>query len=116
MLRLKVLEKDVQRQVLDYLSLRKVWHRRLNSGAALLEAGGNGKPRRFIRYGAPGLPDILARTKAGTVIWIEVKSSTGKLSPDQAAWKKDSEAFGDTFITARCLEDVRALFEGVKDA
>ena len=111
-MRVKVLEKDVQRQILDYLSLKKVWHCRLNSGASLLHDGSDGKPRRFIRYGAPGLPDILARTKTGTVIWIECKSTIGKLSKDQEKWKEDSDRFGDIFITARCLEDVQVLFEG----
>jgi hypothetical protein len=105
----KILEKDVLRAILHYLTLRKVWHRRLNSGAAMLN--GHGGKGQFVRYGAPGLPDILARTQSGTVIWIECKSPTGKLSEDQRKWKDDMERFGDTFIVARSVEDVMALFE-----
>lgn len=97
-------EGDVQALILQYLAKRQVWHRRLNSGAARM----NG---RRVHFGSPGLPDILARTKVGTVIWIEVKGPDGKLSEDQRKWKDDMEGFGDTFITARCLDDVRALFE-----
>ena len=105
----KVLEKDVQRQILDYLVRRQVWHRRFNTGAL---PGPHGRP---IRFGSPGLPDILVRTKIGSIIWIECKSSTGKLSEDQRKWKEDMEGFGDIYIVARSVEDAMALFEGRKD-
>ena len=48
------------------------------------------------------------------MIWIEVKGPDGKLSEDQRKWKEDMERFGDTFVTARKLEDVTALFEGTQ--
>ena len=107
----KILEKDVLRVILHYLTLRKVWHRRINSGAAVVEPGGAGTKRRFLRFGAPGMPDILVRTESGTVIWIECKSPTGKLSEDQWKWKEDMEKFGDIYIVARKVEDVMCLFE-----
>ena len=110
----KILEKDVLRVVLHYLTIRKVWHRRINSGAAVVEPGSPGTKRRFLRFGAPGMPDILARTESGTVIWIECKSPTGKLSEDQRKWKEDMDRFGDIYIVARRLEDVMCLFEGGK--
>ena len=109
----KILEKDVLRAILHYLTLRQVWHRRLNSGAALLESGATGKPRRFVRYGAPGMPDILARGTTGAVIWIEVKSPTGRQTEDQRKWQMDMERFGDIYIVARKVEDVMSLFEAV---
>ena len=102
-------EGEVQKKILEYLKKIQIWHRRLNSGAARM----NG---RRVHFGSPGLPDIMARTKSGTIIWIECKSSTGKLSEDQRKWKDDMEKFGDTFITARHLDDVRALFEGNDDS
>jgi len=105
----KILEKDVLRVILHYLALRKVWHRRINSGGAMLN-GHKGRGQ-FVRFGAPGMPDILVRGTNGAVIWIEVKSPAGKLSPDQLRWKKDAEGFGDIYITARSVEDVMALFE-----
>lgn len=105
----KILEKDTLRAILHYLALRKVWHRRINSGGGVL-AGHKGKGQ-FVRFGAPGMPDILARGSLGAVVWIEVKSPTGKLSEDQKAWKRDAERFGDTYVLARSVEDVMVLFE-----
>jgi hypothetical protein len=97
-------ESGIQRQILDYLNLRKVWHRRMNSGATRM----NG---RVVYYGAKGLPDIFARTHAGSIIWIEVKADKGKQNDDQKTWQEDAERFGDVYILARSLDDVRALFE-----
>jgi hypothetical protein len=111
----KILEKDVLRVILHYLTIRKVWHRRINSGAAVVEPGSPGTKRRFLRFGAPGMPDILARGTNGAVIWIECKSPTGKLTEDQKAWQRDSERFGDIYIVARKVEDVMCLFEGGKE-
>jgi hypothetical protein len=108
----RVLEKDVLRAILHYLTLRKVWHRRINSGGAML--AGHGGKGQFVRFGAPGMPDILARGSQGAVIWIEVKSPTGKQTPDQKEWQVDAEHFGDIYILARSLGDVTALFEGRK--
>ena len=106
----KVLEKDIQRSILQYLALRKVWHRRINSGGAMLN--GHGGRGQFVRFGASGMPDILARGSNGAVIWIEVKSPTGRQTEDQRKWQEDMERFGDVYILARSLDDVRALFEG----
>jgi len=46
-----------------------------------------------------------------TIVWIEVKQPGRYLSPDQRERKAECEAFGDIHITARSLDDVRALFE-----
>ena len=110
----KILEKDVLRVILHYLTLRKVWHRRINSGGAML-AGHRGKGQ-FVRFGAPGMPDILARGTNGAVIWIEVKSPTGKQTEDQRKWQEDMERFGDIYVLARSVTDVSALFEGRTNA
>ncbi len=99
-------EKVVQAQILAYLKRKQLWHRRFNSGT---RAGATGRP---VKFGSPGLPDIMARTKTGSIIWIECKSSTGKLTADQRKWKEDMERFGDTYILARRAEDVTDLFEG----
>lgn len=111
---MKPKESDIQRSILDYLKLRRVWHRRLNSGAAMLPGKG-GKPRPVF-FGAKGMPDILARTTAGSIVWIEVKSATGRQTPEQKLWQQDMERFGDTYIVARSVDAVMALFEQPPDA
>jgi hypothetical protein len=107
--KLRTTEADTQRAILQYLALKKIWHRRFNVGAARLP--GKGGRERLVQFGSPGLPDIMART-ARSIIWIEVKSSIGTQSDAQRAWQEDAEAFGDTYILARSLDDVRVLFEG----
>ena len=53
----------------------------------------------------PGLPDKFA-IKDGIVIWIEVKSSTGKQSPGQKKFQSDIEEAGGNYLLARSVEDV----------
>lgn len=102
-------ESTVQRAILEYLTLKRVWAVRLNSGGAMVQ--GHGGKGQFIRFGAPGMPDILARGKRGSVVWIEVKSATGRQSDNQREWQRRAEAHGDTYILARSLDDVMPLFE-----
>ena len=40
---------------------------------------------RALTMGHPGLPDIIA-VKGGRVLFCEVKSQAGRLSPDQVLW------------------------------
>lgn len=96
-------ESAIQKQILLYLSKRGIWHRRFNSGIANM--GG-----RYVRFGTPGLPDIMARTKQ-SIVWIEVKQPGKYLTVEQRAWKAECEQFGDVHITARSVEDVMQLFE-----
>lgn len=99
-------EKDIQRQILEYLQLRQLWHWRNNTGAV---AVGPRHRQRFIRFGSPGMPDITVRSPGGKVIWIEVKSAGKKLTTDQEAWRHNAIYHGDIFILAYTLDDVRKV-------
>jgi hypothetical protein len=55
-------ESDVQRQILDYLALKHLFHYRNNSGAMVSEYRGK---KRFMRFGATGSPDIVCVVKGG---------------------------------------------------
>ena len=105
-------ETDLVRQVLDYLALRKVWAWRVNVGALRDSTG------RVVFFGAKGHPDIIARLKpvgytgfSGRVVWIECKSPKGKMSEAQKEWREKAITYGDLFIVARSLDDVRQAFE-----
>jgi hypothetical protein len=50
-------ESDIQRAILDWLAAERIWHIRLNTGAM---AGSHKGKRWFVRFGRPGLADILA--------------------------------------------------------
>lgn len=101
-------EHDLQRTILDYLALHRVWHRRLNTGAApYISPAGR---KRFVRFGKPGDPDIIAYRRPYLVA-IEVKGTRGKLSPEQREFSEIFKQLGGIYVVARRLEDVSELFD-----
>lgn len=123
-------ERDVQRLILDWLAANRIWHMRLNTGA--MKGQHKGKSW-FVRFGKPGMADILAFAKqervthhingmvdmAGTFhdtrvaifacqrpTWIEVKAAKGVQSDDQKRFQAEVEAEGMRYVLARSLEDV----------
>lgn len=62
-----------------------------------------------------GVPDILIcykdpKTGFGRFIGIEVKTPTGRMRPDQLAFKEALELAGGIFILARSLEEAQTYF------
>lgn len=109
-------ERDIQRLILDWLAAQKIWHIRLNTGAM---SGAHKGKRWFVRFGKPGMADILIVGSCpvsiagenrirywSQVAWVEVKAPKGVQSEDQKAFQKEVEAAGMTYILARSLEDV----------
>ena len=112
----KILEKDVQKAILEYLhyhhSYLKVW--RNNTGAMVRPAKGGSK-RGFVRFSAPGVSDIIGFISDppgdkfhGCFVAIEVKVPGKKdtLTENQAAFLDDVRAAGGIAIVADCIEDV----------
>lgn len=68
-----------------------------------------------IRYGQKGAADIQGIIKGGRFLAIEVKTATGRQSPEQKSWQKMIEMYGGIYILARSIEDVqtRLQLEGV---
>jgi len=93
-----------ERQVLNAI-LRKFGTRpdmrlwRANAGAARIG-------RRFIRFGVPGQADLSGILRDGRRLEIEVKSPTGRQTPDQRAFQALIERFGGVYVLARAVEDV----------
>lgn len=92
-------ESDVQRQILDYLALKRIFHYRNNSGAFKRDDG------HFYRFGATGSPDIICVVN-GQYVGIEVKAANGKQSDHQKEFQKSLDAAGGKYILAYSLEDV----------
>ena len=57
------------------------------------------------QYSRAGNPDYYA-IKDSKVIFIEVKSITGKLTAAQIKTKEEIETHSGTYIVARCVEDI----------
>lgn len=66
---------------------------------------------RWITFGVPGCPDILGVLRpSGRLISIEVKTATGRLRPEQIAFRDMLVSHGALYILARSIDDaVRAV-------
>lgn len=98
-------EHELQRCILDYLTQKRIFHWRNNSGA--LHSVYKGKAR-FMRFGAVGSPDIFA-VKNGKIVGIEVKGPRGKLSAAQDEFGSRLIVAGGDYIVAYSLDDVMAI-------
>jgi hypothetical protein len=100
-------ESDVQRQILDYLALKGIFHYRQNSGGL----GGEHKGKKwFVRFGAVGAPDIIC-VIAGQYVGIEVKAPKGKQSDHQKEFQRKLEMAGGRYILTYSLDDVISLLQ-----
>jgi hypothetical protein len=123
-------ESEIQRAILDYLAARHILAFRQNTGAVASEYKGK---KRFMRFGTPGMADILAfpsemtvfgfvtdgvnldprpvskRVKGVFVLWIECKAVKGKQSELQKSFQAQVEEAGHHYLVARSVEDVEAV-------
>jgi hypothetical protein len=94
-------ESLIQGQILQYLTLKGMFHCRNNSGG--FKDGNN----HFYRFGAVGSPDIICVVQ-GWFVGIEVKAPKGKQSDHQISFQKRLEAAGGKYVLAYSLQDVIA--------
>ena len=91
-------EAEIQNQILRALpmDLCRAW--RANTGVAA-----HGK--RVVAYGLKGQADISGILNDGRRLEIEVKSATGRQSPEQRAFQGMIEAHHGIYILARSVAD-----------
>ena len=97
----KELERDIQKSIIDYLSLKGYFFMKVNTVGIFKQATGSYIPSQSV-----GAPDILVFLDGGVCMAIEVKTSIGKLSPHQEAWKSRSKAIGMDYVVCRSIDDV----------
>jgi len=91
-------ETAIQRQVLDYLYLRRIPATRNQSGH--VHVGGS-----WINLGAPGWPDIIACWK-GHFLGIEVKKPGEQPSPEQRRVHAELAAAGAFILIVHSIGDL----------
>lgn len=108
-------ESEIQRACLDYLAARHVFAIRMNTGA--MSGQHNGR-NWFLKFGLPGMADVLAFTPHSTpiahgtnismqvVVWIEVKNERGKQSALQKSFQQRVEAEGHRYLLVRSVQDL----------
>lgn len=104
-------EAEIQAQCLAYLALGGFVHWRSNTGAARLP--GKGGRTRLVRFGTPGVSDILGVLPGGRFLAIEVKRPGGKLSAEQAAFLSRVRMAGGLALVVTSLGELR---EGLRTA
>ncbi len=108
-------ERDVQRTVLDWLTAHRIWHRRMNSGAMVLEHHGK---KRLLRAGSPGMADILATLpfvqgsgNPAQPIWLEIKRPGGRQSDAQREFEREVVAAGHIYAVIQDVNQLAILFQ-----
>lgn len=96
---MKVLEKDIQRQILDWLQWQGVYCWKNHSTGIKKENGS------WIPVGKKGVSDILGILKGGIFLAIEVKSKRGKITVEQQEFLDSITTNQGIAFVARSLED-----------
>jgi hypothetical protein len=99
-----VKESDIQAAICDYLALKRYLFSRTNNEPIYDRS--KAAFRALPKYTRRGWPDITVVGKGGQFIGIEVKSDTGRLSPEQQRLGEEIEKNGGRYILARSLDDV----------
>jgi Holliday junction resolvase len=99
----KLRERDIQRQVMDWLSLQKLFHYRQNVGAVK-------RGKRYIKFGHKGLPDVVAIV-SGVYVGLEFKREGEDQTPEQTEIMKLIREAGGQYGVIRKLEDAQLLIE-----
>ncbi len=95
-------EKTIQNAVEQYLTLKKVFYWKNNSGALPTASGG------FIRFGAVGSPDICV-VKDGQFIGLEIKIPKGKQSDNQKIFQGNLQKAGGKYYIIRSVDEMMKL-------
>jgi hypothetical protein len=99
-----MLERDIQRQILDWLKAEGIWHRRVSVTPVKINGGQKRNPMK-------GFPDMFGVLPGGLgrMFVIEVKTAKGRLSEEQQQCRRELEAKGVVYVLARSLDDAKAV-------
>lgn len=63
--------------------------------------------KQVVKFGVPGMGDLLVLHASGRFLWIEVKSETGRLRPEQIRFRDAIHALAGPghYVVARSAED-----------
>lgn len=95
-------EMEIQRSILDWLKARGILSWRCALGG--IRKGNGAKARNPLK----GFPDIAGVIERGRFFTIEVKTKSGRLSPEQKLWRDRLTERGVLYILAYSLDDVQS--------
>lgn len=102
----RILERDVQKQCLAWLGLKRVFCWRANSGAVTYPATAT-TVRRFVRTASvAGVSDIIGVLPGGSMLAVECKRKGQKPTPSQAVFLAQVRAAGGVGIVVDSLDSL----------
>lgn len=106
-------ERQIQKQILQYLAARGIVAIRINSGS-VKHHDANGKTR-YVKFNSmPGCSDIIAiEPKSGRFLAIEVKRPGGKLTPEQRDFQQRVEKAGGMAIVCYSIDDLISFLNDI---
>ncbi len=99
------LESEIQRSILDWLTLKRIFHFRCNNQGRWLASANRWIPTAGIK----GVADILGFYK-GKFFALEVKRPGGKVTPEQTAFLEVVKSHGHIGEVVYSLQDVIRIF------
>jgi len=124
----KVSEAQIQKSIINYLNVKRIMHNRINNGQFNVQGSGvdkygrKRKNNRVVKCNTiNGIPDIETfftvknedKNILQIVIYLEVKSPTGRQSKDQKLFQSRIEEAGGFYFVVRSIEDVQSAFNQV---
>lgn len=100
-------EKSLQKEILSFLRHAGIFAWRQNIGATKID-------NRFIKFGHPGISDIIGILPDGRFLAIEVKLEGRKTTRYQEMFLETIRENGGVAIVARSLYDVMCLVKEMK--
>ena len=104
----KILEKDIQNAVCEYLSYKRHFFWRQNNTPISEIRNGQRVFRAMPKYAMKGIPDIQVITDGGFSVFLEIKQPKGKLSEHQIAFRDKCKEMGAEY---HVITDVSQLKE-----
>ena len=104
-------ESSIQKAVLDWLKAKKYLAVRLNNIPVPTKGGG------FRPVAVRGLPDAhldFPFLNIPVSVWIEFKTSQGKLSDHQKNFKDSIEAYNGFYCVIRSIDEMESYLEKIK--
>lgn len=122
----KILEKDIQISIVDYLKLKKVFFTATANGEKRNQRQVYSKRyNNFITYSPAGkklkkmgviagVPDLILILNDGKTIWVELKTDKGKQSDSQKEFENRLITLKHTYLIWRSLDDAINFIENYK--
>jgi len=101
-------ESDITNAILALLRVHGIAAWRTGVGA--FRASYQGR-ERFVRLGTPGMADIVGILPGGQALFVEVKSPTGRVRPEQLAFLQTVARAGGFGFVARSVDDVKETLD-----